>query len=62
MVATRALNRKTEAIDLLKEVMQHSVFEEHDRIKEILQQRQASWQSRLPVQAMPTHYKRRAER
>ena len=47
VVATRALNRKTEAIDLLKEVMQHSVFEEHDRIKEILQQRQASWQSRL---------------
>ena len=46
VVATRALNRKTEAIDLLKEVMQHSVFEEHDRIKEILQQRQASWQSR----------------
>nr|WP_299038466.1 insulinase family protein [uncultured Psychrobacter sp.] len=47
VVATRALNRKTEAIDLLKEVMQHSVFKEHDRIKEILQQRQASWQSRL---------------
>lgn len=47
VVATRALNRKTEAIDLLKEVMQHSVFTEHARIKEILQQRQASWQSRL---------------
>ena len=47
VVATRALNRKTEAIDLLKEVMQHSVFEEHDHIKEILQQRQASRQSRL---------------
>ena len=47
VVATRALNRKTEAIDLLKEVMEHSVFTEHARIKEILQQRQASWQSRL---------------
>ncbi len=47
VVATRALNRKVEAIDLLKEVMEHSVFREHDRIKEILQQRAASWQSRL---------------
>ena len=47
VVATRALNRKPEAIDLLKEVMEHSVFSEHDRIKEILQQRQASWQSNL---------------
>ena len=47
MVATRALNRKPEAIDLLKEVMEHSVFSEHDRIKEILQQRQAGWQSNL---------------
>ena len=47
VMATRALNRKAEAIDLLKEVMEHSVFTEHDRIKEILQQRQASWQSRL---------------
>ncbi|HSP86361.1 MAG TPA: insulinase family protein [Psychrobacter sp.] len=47
VVATRALNRKPEAIDLLKEVMEHSVFSEHDRIKEILQQRQAGWQSNL---------------
>lgn len=47
IMATRALNRKPEAIDLLKEVMEHSVFTEHDRIKEILQSRQASWQSRL---------------
>ncbi|WP_350560248.1 insulinase family protein [Psychrobacter sp. CAL346-MNA-CIBAN-0220] len=47
VVATRALNRKPEAIDLLKEVMEHSVFTEHDRIKEILQQRQAGWQSSL---------------
>ena len=47
VMATRALNRKVEAIDLLKEVMEHSVFTEHERIKEILQQRQAGWQSRL---------------
>jgi hypothetical protein len=47
VVATRALNRKPEAIDLLKEVMEHSVFSEHDRIKEILQQRAAGWQSNL---------------
>ncbi|MDN5566064.1 MAG: insulinase family protein [Psychrobacter sp.] len=47
VMATRALNRKPEAIDLLKEVMEHSVFTEHPRIKEILQSRQASWQSRL---------------
>ena len=47
VVATRALNRKPEAIDLLKEVMEHSVFSEHDRIKEILQQRQSSWESRI---------------
>jgi len=47
VVATRALNRKPEAIDLLKEVMEHSIFSEHDRIKEILQQRQAGWQSNL---------------
>ena len=47
VMATRALNRKPEAIDLLKEVMEHSVFTEHARIKEILQARQASWQSRL---------------
>ena len=47
VVATRALNRKPEAIDLLKEVMEHSVFSEHNRIKEILQQRAAGWQSNL---------------
>lgn len=47
VVATRALNRKPEAIDLVKEVMTHSVFDEHARIKELLQQKQAGWQSRL---------------
>ena len=47
VVATRALNRKPEAIDLVKEVMKHSIFNEHARIKEILQQRQSGWQSNL---------------
>ncbi|TXD96371.1 peptidase M16 [Psychrobacter frigidicola] len=47
VMATRALNRKPEAIDLVKEVMEHSVFTEHARIKEILQQRQSGWQSNL---------------
>lgn len=47
VMATRALNRKPEAIDLVKEVMTHSVFSEHERMKELLQQKQAGWQSRL---------------
>ncbi|MDO5769474.1 MAG: insulinase family protein, partial [Psychrobacter sp.] len=47
VVATRALNRKAEAIDLVKMVMTHSVFTEQARIKELLQQKQAGWQSRL---------------
>lgn len=47
VVATRALNRKPEAIDLVKQVLEHSVFSEHDRIKELLQQKQSGWQSRL---------------
>lgn len=47
VVATRALNRKPEAIDLVKQVLMHSVFDEKDRIKELLQQKQAGWQSRL---------------
>lgn len=47
VMATRALTRKPEAIDLVKEVMTHSVFREHERMKELLQQKQAGWQSRL---------------
>ncbi len=47
VVATRALNRKPEAIELLKEVMNHSVFSEHERIKELLKQKQTGWQSRI---------------
>ena len=58
VVATRALNRKPEAIELLKEVMEHSVFGEHDRIKEILQQRRPVGSQILQVQGMPMLYKR----
>lgn len=47
VVATRALNRKTNAIDVLSQVLNDTVFDETDRIREILQQRSASWQSRL---------------
>lgn len=47
VVATRALNRKHEAIDLIHEVLSHTIFSETDRIREILQQKQSSWQSRL---------------
>lgn len=47
VVATRALNRKPEAIDLVKQVLEHSIFTEKDRIKELLQQRRSGWQSRL---------------
>lgn len=47
VVATRALNRKPEAINLVKEVMQDSVFTEHERIKELLKQKQTGWQSRI---------------
>lgn len=47
VMATRALVRKPQAINLLKEVMIHSVFSEHDRIKELLKQKQSGWQSSL---------------
>ena len=47
VLATRALNRKPEAIDLVKQVLEHSVFTEQERIKELLQQKRAGWQSRL---------------
>ncbi|MFC0821072.1 insulinase family protein [Moraxella marmotae] len=47
VLATRALNRKPEAIGLVSEVLNHSIFSESDRIRELLQQKQSSWQSRL---------------
>ncbi len=68
VVATRALNRKPEAIDLVKQVLEHSIFTEHDRIKELLQQRRAGWQSRLAssghayaMQTASRHMSRQAE-
>lgn len=45
--ATRALNRKLEAVDLVKQVIDDTVFTELPRIAELLTQRQMSWQSRL---------------
>lgn len=47
VVATRALNRKLDAIELVSKVLDESIFTETDRIRELLQQKQASWQSRL---------------
>lgn len=47
VVATRALNRKTQAISLVNEVISESIFSETQRIREILQQKQSGWQSRL---------------
>lgn len=50
VVATRALNRKLEAIDVVNEVLCHTIFTETDRIRELLSQKQANWQSRLSGQ------------
>lgn len=47
VIATRALSRKLEAIDLLKMVLNDTVFTEFERIEELLTQKQLSWQSRL---------------
>ena len=47
VVATRALSRKLEAIDLLKMVLNDTVFTEFERIEELLTQKQLGWQSRL---------------
>lgn len=47
VVATRALSRKLEAIDLLKMVLNDTVFSEFERIEELLTQKQLGWQSRL---------------
>lgn len=46
ILATRALNHKLESIDVVKELT-YTIFDETDRIKELLTQRQMSWQSRL---------------
>ncbi|MDO4451037.1 MAG: insulinase family protein [Moraxella sp.] len=47
VLATRALARKPEAIGLVSEVLNDTIFTETDRMSELLQQKQASWQSRL---------------
>ncbi|WP_066801674.1 insulinase family protein [Moraxella oblonga] len=47
VLATRALARKMEAVSLVSEVLHDTIFTEIDRMSELLQQRQASWQSRL---------------
>lgn len=47
MLATRALNSKPSAIDLVRQVLTDTVFSETDRIKEILTQKALGWQSRL---------------
>lgn len=45
--ATRSLSRKTDAIELLKMVLNDTIFSETERISELLTQKQMSWQSRL---------------
>ena len=47
VVATRSLSRKLEAIDILKMVLNDTVFTEYERMAELLQQKQMGWQSRL---------------
>lgn len=47
VIATRSLSRKLEAIDILKMVLNDTIFTEYDRMAELLQQKQMSWQSRL---------------
>ncbi|UZA15775.1 insulinase family protein [Moraxella bovis] len=47
VVATRALARKPEAVELVSDVLNNTIFTETDRMSELLQQKQASWQSRL---------------
>ena len=47
VVATRSLSRKLEAIDLLKQVVDDTIFTEYARIEELLTQKQMGWQSRL---------------
>ena len=47
VVATRSLSRKFEAIDLLKQVLNDTIFTEYERIEELLTQKQMGWQSRL---------------
>ena len=47
VVATRSLSRKFEAIELVKEVLNDTIFTEYARMEELLTQKQMGWQSRL---------------
>lgn len=47
VLATRALSRKPEAIALVSHVLDDTIFSEIARMNELLQKKQASWQSRL---------------
>lgn len=47
VLATRALNDKLTAINVLEEVLNDTLFTETERTSELLKQRQMSWQSRL---------------
>lgn len=47
VLATRALHRKPQAIQLINDVLYDTIFSETDRMGELLQQKQASWQSSL---------------
>lgn len=47
ILATRALSDKPTAINVVHEVLNETIFSETDRLKELLTQRQMSWQARL---------------
>ena len=47
VLATRALNRKPQAIELVSDVLYDTIFSETARMSELLQQKQSAWQSRL---------------
>lgn len=47
VLATKALNDKTQALSLMKKAFEQVRFDEKDRILELLQQRKARWQARI---------------
>ena len=47
VLATKALNDKPQAIELMKTALEQLRFDEKERILELLQQRKTRWQSRL---------------
>lgn len=48
VLATRALAEKTSAIALVDEVLNNTVFDEMQRLQELLKERNLNWSSRLP--------------